>query len=122
MIVLGDVCLLIRVSYAYHPVVCCILGYATYDHFFTMSTNPITSQDGTIRYYNLRGQKHREDGPAVILPNGDKVWYLNGQVHRDNGPAIEWADGQQEWHYLGIKLNCSSQEEFEDLLKIKIFW
>ena len=26
----------------------------------------------------LNGKRHREDGPAVELPNGCKEWHLNG--------------------------------------------
>ena len=33
--------------------------------------------DGYIFWY-LNGKLHREDGPAVEYPSGDKYWYLNG--------------------------------------------
>ena len=32
---------------------------------------------GIKRYYNAEGQYHREYGPAIEYPNGDKEWYLN---------------------------------------------
>jgi hypothetical protein len=52
---------------------------------------------------------HKIDGPAVIrmelsLPNDQKI------------------NAYQEWWYMGTKLNCSSQEEFERILKLKVFW
>jgi hypothetical protein len=31
------------------------------------------------KHWWLKGQRHREDGPAVELSNGDKHWYLNGK-------------------------------------------
>ena len=30
-------------------------------------------------WYNLNGQLHREDGPAVENTNGHKEWYLNNE-------------------------------------------
>ena len=45
---------------------------------------------------------HREDGPAVVLANGDKLWCINGQLHREEGPAIERANGDKHWYIKGI--------------------
>ena len=56
---------------------------------------------GMRRYYNNSGRLHREEGPAVIWPNGECEWYRNGLRHRDNGPAIEWPDGSKEWYQNG---------------------
>jgi len=80
-----------------------------------------------IDYYGTKrwtfdGQLHREDGPAVEWFNGDKYWLLNDQLHRLNGPAIEYANGSKEWWYYNEKINCSSQEEFKRLLKLKVLW
>jgi uncharacterized protein YfkK (UPF0435 family) len=62
---------------------------------------------------------HREDGPAVELPDGTKYWYINGKLHsieyadgekqwfkngkrhREDGPAIEYNDGTKEWYMNG---------------------
>ena len=55
---------------------------------------------------------HREDGPAVEYPDGDKSWYINGKRHRKDGPAIEDADGHKEWYVDGVK-----HDEREFLLK-----
>ena len=43
--------------------------------------------------------RHREDGPAVIYSDGRKMWILHEKI-----------------------LDCSSQEEFERLMKLKAFW
>lgn len=48
-------------------------------------------------WYNLEGQRHREDGPAVEWASGDKAWCLNDQLHREDGPAIEYVNGDKEW-------------------------
>jgi hypothetical protein len=44
---------------------------------------------------------HREDGPAVEYPDGDKSWYINGKLHREDGPAVEYADGGKAWFIDG---------------------
>ena len=56
------------------------------------------------KWYNLEGQLHREDGPAIERADGSKFWYRNGQFHRDDGPAIEYANGAKEWYLNGHKL------------------
>ncbi len=49
-------------------------------------------------WYNMEGQLHREDGPAIEYANGDKYYYINDKLHREDGPAIEWANGDK--YYL----------------------
>lgn len=84
---------------------------------------------GLIKSWWLNGKKHRINGPAVEIENtrnGDKYitkfWYFNGQHHREDGPAIEYYDGHKDWYYKDKFIDCSSQEEFEKLLKLKAFW
>jgi len=74
------------------------------------------------KYWTLNGQFHREDGPAVEWANGDKWWYLHGKYHRENGPAMESSNGSKGWWYHGKPIYCSSQEEFERLIKLKALW
>lgn len=52
-------------------------------------------------YRNENGFLHREDGPAVISPGGDKHWFLNGLLHRVDGPAVETANGDKKWYING---------------------
>ena len=52
-------------------------------------------------WFNQDGKRHREDGPAIELANGSKLWYLNGKVHREDGPAVERTDGYKEWQLNG---------------------
>jgi hypothetical protein len=43
----------------------------------------------TIRYTNLKGQLHREFGPAFYCKRFKfELWYINGLAHRDNGPSF----------------------------------
>ena len=34
-------------------------------------------------WYNLKGQLHREGGPAIEYANGTKSWYLNGKEYTE---------------------------------------
>ena len=92
---------------------------------------PIGDEDLDKRVYNnvyifyyKKGTNiyHRTNGPAVIYSNGLKFWYQNGLSHRLDGPADEYADGRKFWWYKGKYINCSSQKEFEKLIKLKAFW
>jgi len=62
-----------------------------------------TSKHAT-RWHYLNGQFHREDGPAVIFPDGYQAWFRNGERHRGDGPAVSHPDGSQEW-WLNGKLH-----------------
>lgn len=79
---------------------------------------------------------HAEDGPAVVRYYwGDnywdgynkhlytkELWYHHGKLHRTDGPAVTYLDGGQVWYVDGKKVNCFSQEEFKQLMKLKSFW
>ena len=58
-------------------------------------------KDGATFWY-LHGVIHRDDGPAVVRPNGDKWWYQYGKQDREDGPAIEYADGSKQWFRDGL--------------------
>jgi hypothetical protein len=63
-----------------------------------MNFTGICDINSVIHYYK-EGAIHREDGPAIIYPDGlQKEWYLDNELHREDGPAIEWADGHKEWY------------------------
>ena len=57
---------------------------------------------GTTQWYH-NGQKHREDGPAVVMANGNKEWWVNGKNHRLDGPAVVREDGNKEWWIDGVE-------------------
>lgn len=77
--------------------------------------------DGSKEWRNSEGQLHREDGPAIELPNGSRGWFYEGKHHRVDGPAIEHIDGDKSWWYKDKWFNVSSQEEFERLLNLLAF-
>jgi hypothetical protein len=59
--------------------------------------NPYIDENGTKRWYNSKGQFHRDNGPAIEHVDGYKAWYQNGKLHREDGPAQEYADGSKLW-------------------------
>ena len=63
-------------------------------------TGIIEWSDGDKWWY-LKGELHRTDGPAIEYANGSKAWYLNGKRHRTDEPAIEWSNGYKAWFLNG---------------------
>jgi hypothetical protein len=74
------------------------------------------------KFWYQDDQLHRLDGPAVEYTNGTKYWYQSGKIHRLDGPACECYNDTKYWYYQGKLVDCKSQEEFERLIKLKIFW
>ena len=69
----------------------------------------ILDAGGIFQYerYEIRdrnGQLHRDNGPAVIYPDGTQLWYRNGKRHRDDGPSAVYPDGTQYWHRNGFRV------------------
>ena len=50
---------------------------------------------------NRNGYPHRDDGPAIIFPDGRQYWYRHGLPHRDDGPCIVYPDGRKFWFVNG---------------------
>ena len=66
---------------------------------------------------------HRDnDLPAIIYKGGAKEWYQRGNLHRLIGPAYEDPGGHQEWWVNGEQIECSSNEEFLRLIKLRYLW
>lgn len=63
---------------------------------FFNTPRPHKRSDGATEW-RLRGQVHREDGPAIIYPGGALEWRRHGMLHRADGPAREWPGGTKEW-------------------------
>ena len=45
--------------------------------------NPVIDSNGTKYWFNKQGQRHREDGPAVVWSDGCKEWWLNGKQYTE---------------------------------------
>ena len=59
------------------------------------------THDGTQIWRNENDELHREDGPAVIYPDGENCWYIYDKLHREDGPAVFCRDGRQYWYING---------------------
>lgn len=60
--------------------------------------------DWAIRWADNDNVTHRDNGPAVILHDGNKTtmkWYNHGLLHRIDGPAITNSRGDEEWYVKG---------------------
>lgn len=66
----------------------------------------------------------------IVTPYGDKFYYNNKyEAHREDGPAIMYGDiidhaplPKQMWFLNGRQFHCSSQKEFERMIRLKAFW
>ena len=85
-----------------------------------MKDGLIIDENGNKIWYQ-DGHYHRVDGPAIEYASGDKSWLQYGEYHRLDGPAIDWENSKQ-WWYRGKWILCSSQQEFEKIIKLKAFW
>ena len=72
--------------------------------FELLSLELRVDSEGTLCYYNARGQIHRVHGPAVVCTNGFRAWHQNGLLHRIDGPAIEYDGGFRAWLINGKEL------------------
>ena len=63
-------------------------------------THNIDSQ-GTETWFNAKGQLHKINGPALIYPSGDEVWFKNGKLHRIESAAVIYPDGYESYYING---------------------
>jgi hypothetical protein len=112
-----------------------------------MKIESINSYGARIWRIPPNGLMHREDGPAVEWPAGNRYWWQHGLLHRDGGPACErlegdgpyewfrhgkrhredgpaviFPDGRKEWWLHNKKIECSTQQQFERLMNLRAFW
>lgn len=75
----------------------------SHDEFLNLQDEEVhgmyITEVGTFYYVN--GKRHREDGPAIEIINGDKRWYFNDLKHREDGPAVELNHGYKAWFFKG---------------------
>ena len=78
-------------------------------------------EDGDCYWY-IGNDNHRESGPCVTRLNGSWEWKWYGKPHRADGPAVRHSNGDCFWIYEGELIDCTTQEQFEQYLKLKAFW
>ena len=71
-------------------------------------------EKGSKFWYSDKKQNklHREDGPAVELADGSKLWYLNGKCHREDGPAMICNNGKCYWYINGKRVTEQGHRDF----------
>lgn len=67
----------------------------------------------TYKYYR-NGKLHRDDGPAVIKPDGTQEWYKEGKLYREDGPFIVYTSDVANWNKEG---KISKNKKLVDLPK-----
>ena len=89
----------------------------------------ITRSTFHISYEDEKGNLHREDGPAFqYTDSGSEYWSIHGKYHRKDGPAVILRRNpneepySQKWYFDGKKIDCKTNEEFLQLMKMKAFW
>lgn len=77
-----------------------------------------------MKFDNIDSDRYK-----IIYDDGAQAWFYQDLYHRLNGPAViemiminQKLQVNCKWYYYGTEINCSSQEEFEKILKLKIFW
>lgn len=68
-------------------------------------------RDGSRKWTDPEGRPHREEGPALEFPDGEKYWFRHGVAHREDGPAWEGPDGTARKHSLR---GVITRQEFVD--------
>ena len=81
-----------------------------------MTTPQMTKLSNGGRAWQVNGQLHREDGPAVEYADGYRAWYFNGQRHRTDGPAIILSNGTCAWYINGQRVGEGTVRLLEFLL------
>ena len=71
------------------------------------------------RYINING----DDILVVSDYNDTVIHYKNRKLHRENGPAVIYKNPKyKEYWYEGKKTDCNSQEDFERIINLQLFW
>ena len=81
----------------------------------------IEYSDGDLQWV-FNGKTHRIGGPAYIGKNGTQFWSVNGKYHREDGPATINHNGEKHWYLDDELIECKTQEEFDQLIRLKSFW
>lgn len=60
-----------------------------------------TEEHGKLVWRDEQGYVHRDDGPALIAPDGTVWWVRHGAFHRDNNLPAYITDNMQIWYVNG---------------------
>ena len=79
-----------------------------------LTYNVVTDPFGNRIYYNSQGQVHRDDGPAIITPDGSEYWYCNGKQLRSDGPAATWPGHPGLYYLNGVQVSAVEHKGLTD--------
>lgn len=57
---------------------------------------------------------HRVFGPASKLWKGALYWYQNDELHRENGPAVIYPDGNAHYWLRGV---LYKKDQYDEILR-----
>ena len=60
--------------------------------------------NGEYYYFNLDGNRHRANAPAVVTIHGYEYW-INGKVHRTDGPAEQYVYSKPKFWMHNMQLS-----------------
>ncbi len=80
-------------------------------HLIESHSVSVSSQNehGVITFFK-DNKLHREDGPAVIYPDGTEIWWYEGETHREDGPAVIWEGDPNNIAYYLFNKEVTKQE------------
>ena len=65
------------------------------NEWYLFNERYIIQENGTKEFIDDYGKLHRSKNlPAIEYSNGDKEWWVKGRRHRENGPAVIIGDKQ----------------------------
>jgi hypothetical protein len=62
---------------------------------------------GGITWFNAIGERHSEDGPAIITYRGKASWYINGINYSFNEWCMRVNKSDEEAMLLRLQYDCS---------------
>ncbi len=74
-----------------------------------------------FKFYTSMVRLHNENHPAVITPEGTKIWYLYGKIGRRDGASVETVEGSRYW-FDGHDLHRVDGPAIEHISGVKIFY
>lgn len=70
---------------------------------FYSPLQPLAAIDSQTR--NSKNQLHSLNGePSIVLEDGEKIWHKDNLRHRDIGPAIINPNGRRLWYWDGQEI------------------
>ena len=52
---------------------------------------------------------------------GERMWFKDGYLHRLNGPAFINMFKLKHWYYHNEYIDCSTQKDFDKIIRRRIF-